>query len=163
MKKGHVIALITAGLLLITFTFAAAGGRMHRGDHQGMPGTPAQFFKIHASDLDLSDKQLTNIEQICAPVEKETIQLRADIQILRTDIQAEMDKEKPDRAKVFALIDDVSKLESQLHKSHITVRLDINEILTPEQQEKVKTFHQKRRMREKGKMRGSCQQRGSSL
>jgi Spy/CpxP family protein refolding chaperone len=118
----------------------------------GMRGNPCEMLKIHAKEIGLTEEQLKKIDQMCSKTEKSMIDLRAKVDTLRVDMRTEMDKDKPDRATVLKLQEDINKLHGDLGKLRLTQMLDIKDLMTPEQAAKCKELRTKRllEMRERG-------------
>jgi Spy/CpxP family protein refolding chaperone len=159
MKKKILIGSVAFMCVLVTaFTIATAQGMKNgvcdgtgpkfgmdgcgmRGFPQGDMGmhrNPYNMLKKHAKELGLTNDQLNEIKLKSISTEKATIELRSKLETLHVDMKAEMDNDKPSRSTIYKLLDEINSKEGELKKARITLFLDIKDILTPEQEAKVK-------------------------
>jgi Spy/CpxP family protein refolding chaperone len=89
-------------------------------------------------ELNLTKEQRDKIADLRDRQERRSIDLRAQIQTAQLDMRKLMRAEKPDKAAIGRQIDKVSALRADLQKSRIGTMLDVREILTPEQREKMR-------------------------
>jgi uncharacterized membrane protein len=82
---------------------------------------------------DLSEDQRERIEELRAAHAQEEISLASKIRIKRAELDALLLEEKPDRTAIHRKVDEIASLESAVRKEHIDTRLDIREVLTPQQ------------------------------
>jgi len=162
MKKKLLISSITAlGVIIIAYALVSAQGMgmrgpyppgmgpgmgcfMHRGE-MGMHKNPYQMLKRYADEIGLTDDQLNRIEGKSIDAEKKVINLKSRIQLKRVDLRAEMGNEKPNRSVVFKLLDEINSLQGDLKKAHVTLLLDIKDMITPEQEEIIKKIRNEKR------------------
>ena len=67
-----------------------------------------------------------------------------------------MDEDQPDRKKIHPQVEKIAVLEAGMRILEIDQRLDIQELLTPEQLKKFKKLHMRRHMRRQP-MRHQCE------
>jgi len=89
-------------------------------------------------DLNLTKEQSDKIADLRDKQERRAIDLRAQIQTAQLDLRKLMRADKPDKAAIGKQIDRVSALRADLQKSRVGTMLDVREILTPEQREKMR-------------------------
>ena len=89
-------------------------------------------------DLNLTKEQSDKIADLRDKQERRSIELRAQIQTAQLDMRKLMRADKPDKAAIGRQIDKVSGLRADLQKSRVGTMLDVREILTPEQREKMR-------------------------
>ena len=75
------------------------------------------------------------------------IELRYQQEQAQLDLEQALEEPKPDRARIFALIERVEDLEVQVHKNRLGLLLDIRALMTPEQWRKLEDLQKKRRAR----------------
>ena len=140
--KQQVAVVITAAAVLLwgaTMLEAQPGGRGRRG-----PG-----FEGGLKALDLTAAQQEKMEALRLGQAKQMAQLQADQKIARLELQEAMDQPNPDPGQVKAKVANLNRVRSQILEKRIDMRMKMNQILTPEQREKLKEMRGRR-----GKMRG---------
>lgn len=75
------------------------------------------------------------------------------IKARREDLRKELDSTNPDRGKAEALAKEINDLQGQAAISRIDEVFKLRSILTPEQFQKLRDFHQKNREKMKDKMK----------
>jgi len=126
-----VITVLTLALLLTSPVFAqrmldrAPCGQGH-GPGFG-PGMPEMIEK-----LNLSDQQQEQLQDMRLANQKEMIPLRADIKLLRLELQ-ELISNDASRSEIDNKIDQISEARKAIQKKRVGHRLDMRQVLTPEQ------------------------------
>jgi Spy/CpxP family protein refolding chaperone len=128
--------------------------RMMGSKVQGMkPGSPdgarrdlivALLRPEALKDLALTPEQHKKLEDLQFTSEKETIQHRASLQILRMELFRLADSENPDRTAIDKKILEVTQEESSLLRSSIFTELNARTVLTAEQRTKFEQIMQNR-------------------
>jgi protein CpxP len=90
------------------------------------------------NDLNLTQQQKDELAKLRLENRKEMIKLRADLQILQLDLQTLLEPREPDKAKVYAKLDEINKLKNEMEKMRIKNSLKRRAILTDEQWNKIK-------------------------
>jgi hypothetical protein len=90
--------------------------------------------------LDLTDQQADGLRKIIVDTETFTITTGASIAVNSIELRELLRADKPDRAAVMAKGDEISKSTSQLITHFLDAMLSAKEILTPEQQKKIRTY-----------------------
>lgn len=113
-------------------------------------------------ELGLDDRQKAAVETAREAALRKNIELRKDLALKRLDFKKEIGAEHPDRARVFALVDDLSKIRTEMTKNRISALLDTKAVLTPEQQEKWRDLGAARmdERRDLGERRDGSERRG---
>ena len=107
-------------------------GRM--GRRFGMMARRQELLK----DLDLSHDQMKEIMDIRDQQQRRAVDQRAKIQVAALDLRKMMRASRPDRDDIEHQIDVIARLRAELRKSQVDALLDMREVLTPEQREKVR-------------------------
>ncbi|NLP09299.1 Spy/CpxP family protein refolding chaperone [bacterium] len=101
---------------------------------------PAQFRRDGDFDrqqgflaLNLSETQKQAMRELRRKHEKELIPLRSQWQSVGLDVEAALEAEEPDLAKINRLVDEKSKIRAEITKKRIAHRLAMVKLLTPEQ------------------------------
>jgi Spy/CpxP family protein refolding chaperone len=144
------------GVLAFSFSVLAAGapGAMAQGfpeppGHRfGAPPLPPPPPPIHRRkvlrDVGLSDEQVKQIETLRYEADKQKLDLHHGLAKARLDLRRLMDADKPDESAVFAQIDRVGALDTQLKKNRVGLLLKVRGLMTPAQWEKLQAarpFH----------------------
>ncbi|MGO9482553.1 MAG: Spy/CpxP family protein refolding chaperone [Candidatus Kryptoniota bacterium] len=113
------------------------------------PSNDAMWGKHPAmmhNKLKLTDEQKASIQKVKFEVMQKQIDLRAQIAHDRLDYEQLTSADSPDEDAIAAKIDDIAKLQIQLHKNLLHGWFAVNKVLTPEQQKIWKKVLQHPRM-----------------
>ena len=88
--------------------------------------------------LDLSEEQRKQIKSVRREAARKHIQQQADVRLAHLDLQALMEAEEPDRKEIHAQLKKIAKLQGDMRITQVDQRLDIRELLTPDQRQKAK-------------------------
>lgn len=100
-------------------------------------GHGAGFGPMMAEQLELTDAQKEQLADMRAAHQKEMIRQRAEMKIARLELQ-ELFRSDADRGQITSKVEQIGKLEIELDKARVAHRLDMRDILTPEQRDKLK-------------------------
>lgn len=137
-------------------------GMMSRGGMMGMMGRHGMMGHGHkmlrmldrlAAQLELTDEQETQIRTLVRQHMKDAVQTRADIAIQRIDLQALLDADAPDLAKVQDTLQAIASQHADLMYAHIALMQEVKQLLTPEQQEQFRSLR-RQMMHGRGGMMG---------
>ena len=92
-------------------------------------------------ELDLTPPQRRRIEAIRDRQQRLAIEQQAKLELARLDLRALLRAETLNRAAVEAKADELARLAGQLRRARLTALLDMREVLTPEQQAKLRELH----------------------
>jgi len=87
--------------------------------------------------LGITDEQAAKIRTQSSDFLKAEIRNRADLQIKQVELHDLMAADKPDRAAIDAKLQEISSVRLAAEKAAIGYRLDMREVLTAEQREKI--------------------------
>jgi Spy/CpxP family protein refolding chaperone len=105
-----------------------------------------------AEQLNLAEEQQTQIRSLARTHLKEAIQTRAAIATQRIDLIALLDAESVDLPEVKETLQSLASQQADLIFAHVTLMDEINQLLTPEQQQQFRTM--RRQMMHGGGMMG---------
>lgn len=88
-------------------------------------------------ELGLSKEQRDKIKSLHLALRKQNIPLMSELKLKRIEMKELMDAEKPDKDKVTAKIKEMETIKSKLHINRATTRIDVMNIYTKEQREKL--------------------------
>jgi Spy/CpxP family protein refolding chaperone len=100
------------------------------------PCVNSELMKQRGKDqakLNLSDEQQKTIKELRLQHRKDLIPLRSAVELKELDLHSEMMVEKPNMARIYALVDELAKARAEIEKKQIALRFKIREQLTPEQ------------------------------
>jgi Spy/CpxP family protein refolding chaperone len=115
-------------------------------------GDMMQHLERLAQQLELTPEQRTQMWAVLGPHAKEAIRLKADLGIAGIDLRQLQEADPVDLSKVKQLLQTMAGKEADLRLLHITAVQEMSKILTPEQQQKLRTMQ--RHMRDHGGMLG---------
>ena len=125
MRKRTTLAVV--GLMII-LTAAYASARRAGPGAEGAPGPKGAFTQ------DLSEEQRTAVREITLKHRKEMIPLRAEMETMNLELQ-ELVRAEAGEAAIFAKLDEIGELRTEMTKKRMAMRLEIRAQLTDEQKE----------------------------
>jgi Spy/CpxP family protein refolding chaperone len=137
MKKMIVAVFVIA--LVATSGLAMAQG-WGRGEGMGPGHGPGFGPGGWAAALNLSPEQNQKMQELRESHFKETIPLRNEIMSKRLGLRTLWAQTSPDQEKILAKQREVNALMGQLQEKATKHRLEMRQVLTPEQQAKLGTF-----------------------
>jgi Spy/CpxP family protein refolding chaperone len=84
----------------------------------------------------LTDAQKKQIQDIRQEMEKAMVPLKAQLELKHAELNTLLVAEKPDKTAIDKKIDEIGTIRVQMGKKRIGNRLEIRELLTPEQRPK---------------------------
>jgi len=87
--------------------------------------------------LNLSEEQITEINKNTLDFQKDTVELRNSIQIRELEVKVLLLEPKTELVKIRAKLQEIADLQVELKVKTIEKYLEIKDLLTPEQQEKL--------------------------
>jgi Spy/CpxP family protein refolding chaperone len=147
------IILVVAGAMLSLPMLASAQGfegwRGERGrDRMGGPRLMAMLENDRVkSALGLTDEQTSKLRQIMVEGRKSAIKTRADLQVRNIELRELLRADQPNRDAVLHKVQEISDLRGQMMRERVDSLLAAKAVLTPEQQQKIRTFMSERRGR----------------
>jgi len=110
------------------------GDRGRRGDR--MDGG-IHCLLANAEELGLTDQQIDQIKEKFHSFKMQEIDARAEIKKTQLTLRMLRHDENSKESEVFRLIDDISRLRTDLQKARYSQHQEIKNILTDEQQQKI--------------------------
>ena len=96
-------------------------------------------------ELGLSDEQVSKLRALGSQAEKQVIRTKADLRILEIELDDLLQENNVNVKVVDSKIEKIGDLRTEIQKTHIHARIDVQKILTSEQ---LKKLHE---LRGKGK------------
>lgn len=149
---GFVAHAQEEGMRRAEFRFSGegfAGGRgFHGREHMGARLLALLDNPRVKESLGLTDDQTTRLRQIVVDAEKSSIKTGADMAVRGVELRELLRADHPDRQAVMKEADGISALRAQMMKQHLDSLLAAKSVLTPEQQQKIRSFIENRGNRE---------------
>ena len=98
---------------------------------------PAIRMEAFIKSLNLSEEQITEINKTLLNFQKDTAELRNSIQIRELEVKALLLEPQTELVKIRAKLEEISNLQVELKIKTIEKYLEVKDLLTPEQQEKL--------------------------
>ncbi|MCE5299615.1 MAG: periplasmic heavy metal sensor [Spirochaetia bacterium] len=172
MRKNRALGL----LLVLLFVFSAmamasdrpacrnggfAGGQgmmgvMGMGGAMGM--NPSRILSM-ASELNLTTDQMEKLKKI-ADTTPEKGTHRQEMSKEMNELKAELEKEKPDQAKIDTMIDRITQKRAAAMKERVKISLEVSSVLTKEQKEILKKMMSEKKEKIAEKMKGKMGNKG---
>jgi Spy/CpxP family protein refolding chaperone len=159
-------AIVMGGLAVGALAWAQEAGRYRAGSgtefRRGVFGEGAGFGRetrlsarllaMLNSDrvktaLGLTADQTSQLREIVVNTQKSNIKTRADLAVRGIELRELLRADNPNRDAVMKKIDEISALRTEMMKEDAGALLSAKKVLTPEQQEKIRTFLERRRAR----------------
>ncbi|MEX2189179.1 MAG: Spy/CpxP family protein refolding chaperone [Bacteroidota bacterium] len=143
------ILVVAAGILTIGLAVAQPG-----------PG-PGGRMRI-SDELNLTDQQKKQVDQIRDEAMRQGIDRRAEIAKVRLDLRQLASADKPDQSAIEKKMKEITNLRSASQSHRLNTWFNINKLLNPEQQKIWKETLERRvemsgRMGMRGRMQGNMQ------
>lgn len=151
-----LIILSTAVLMLVSFhmTLSAKAGQMRHPRMMRHAGFgilmaeknlfPAFILLKHKEEIGLTQDQVTKIEKM-QELHKETfIRKQADIKVKELKFNSYLKEDQINRGKMETMIREIAKMKTDVQIAHINYLLDLKNLLTPEQVQKLEDFKRER-------------------
>ncbi len=122
MKKNIFICVTIASLVMVTALLAQGQDR------------PFQPKPPRMEALDLTDEQTAKIQDLELKLEKEIIPLRSQIPAIEANLKQELVADQFNQTKVKSLIDQKTKILSEIEFKQFLNQRAVRDLLTPEQQ-----------------------------
>ena len=141
------IILVTFGITLMARNW---GGPQHFGYRMQM--AEKNLFPIHMilkfkAEIGLSDQQVEKIENMQLKHQEMAIKHMSEIKLLELKVASLLKSESVNRAAIEKLVRQIGKMKTDHFIQRIHLLLDVKEILTSEQMEKIEKMKSEVRMR----------------
>jgi Spy/CpxP family protein refolding chaperone len=116
------------------------GPQMRRGEpgmKGGFQGDPEQMKK----QFNLTDDQVSKIDEINLKYQKEHLDLRGKMEPKRIELKKLLLEDKIDLKKVESILKELSEYQVQSRLLMIKQRIEIESTLTPDQKKKMRSMH----------------------
>lgn len=148
MKR--TLLVLTAALALSAPVFAFPGGPGPHGGPHGMMGPhgpgierflfPPEMVLQNQIALGLTDEQLEAIKKMINETHSQVLDYQTELQRLSEQLRGILDSPTVDEAAALETAGRAMQLESEVKKAHLSLAIRIKNLLTPEQQEKLRAM-----------------------
>jgi Spy/CpxP family protein refolding chaperone len=114
----------------------------------------ARFLLRLQSEIGLTGEQEQKIETMMLAHEETTIRRASDIKVLELKFASLLKNNRIDRREMEKMAREVGKLKTDLQVDHLNYLLDLRDILTPEQIQKIEKIKKEIPQRLRGNFRG---------
>ncbi|MFQ6116356.1 MAG: Spy/CpxP family protein refolding chaperone [bacterium] len=97
-------------------------------------------LELFSDELELTEEQQAMIKAERLRTGKETIELRAKIKIAELELRQLLQNEEPDENQIKAKIEEIGGLKTELRFMLVKSHFEVQNILSPEQLEKLKSL-----------------------
>lgn len=134
-----IVLILSLGLNLgVVVTFSRHW--LNRREFKKGPGENNWLKRKMQKELNLTEAQVTFMEQDRKKIDQEIKPVRAELKIKRAELFALLDADPVDSGKADKLIDAISSLQAKIEKTVVGHLVTMKKNLTPEQQKKFKTI-----------------------
>lgn len=142
-----VLVAAALSVMLVAVAVAQRTAKYMHAQHEmgmGMFGPMGEHFSGFMADyLNLSDQQQQQIKSIMAAEKPKLQPLMADLKQAHQDIKTAMDSGTLDQNKALSIIDAHKNAFAQLLVEHASIHQQVMNVLTPDQQTKLKEMEQR--------------------
>lgn len=154
-----LVTIIAAGLMLMAVNFNAnaeaaspPGRDMMKHARFGIRMAernllPAHMLLRFKDEIGLTEDQVNKIETMQEQFSEYAIKQKADLKIKEMKFHSYLKEDKIDRKKMEKMIRDITSMKTDMQINHMNYLLDLKELLTPEQLQKIETFRKERRLK----------------
>lgn len=140
-RTSSLLALV---LVLAAFTPSGAEPMMDMGRRRG-PTFLRQLFlptvvMRHQSDIGLSDAQRDAITAEMNQTHEQAVALRWQLESKSTALEKLLAADRVDEKAAMAQAEELMRLEEQMKRTHLVLLIRVKNLLTPEQQAKLRTL-----------------------
>jgi Spy/CpxP family protein refolding chaperone len=151
-----LIILSIAVLMLVSFHVTLSAKTGQRRHHKMMRHArfgimmaeknlfPAFALLKHKEEIGLTQEQVTKIEKMQELHQETFIRKQADIKVKELKFNSFMKQDQINRSKMEKMIREIAKMKTDVQISHINYLLDLKNLLTPEQVQKLEEFKRER-------------------
>jgi Spy/CpxP family protein refolding chaperone len=158
-----LVTLAVVGLILTAAHLTAvprpnpAPGDMMKHTRFGIYMAEKNLFPAHIllrfkDEIGLTEDQVNKIEKMQELFMESTIRGKADLKIKEVKLHSYLKENQVDRKKMEKMIREIASMKTDMQIAHINYLLDLKDVLTPEQLQKIETFKKERwhqRMKER--------------
>jgi len=97
-------------------------------------------------EIGLTENQVDKIEKLQEQFTEYGIKQKANLKIKEMKFHSYLKKDKVDRKNMETIIREITTMKTDMQIAHMNYLLDLKELLTPEQLEKIETLRKEKRL-----------------
>lgn len=105
----------------------------------------------NADQVGLDDTQKSSLKELKYGMKKDNIKTKAEIKVLKIDLAEALREDVKDQAAINAMIDEKYQLKARMKKDQIGALAAMDELLTDDQQNELRTLRKEKRSYKKSK------------
>jgi len=162
LKKLTIYTALAAMVASTSLAYAMPMEEEHAGEKSGKGGEKGEKFQAIMEKLDLTQEQKDQLKEHREARQEETKELKEELKANRKTLHEELKKYDSDRGVIAATLSKVNDLQGKLMQEKTESFLQMKEILTPEQFQKMSELKDAQRAKKgkKGKGDGSGPRKG---
>lgn len=151
------IPLAVALIATATVTAAQARPGSGRGPHAGMPPElsremfPPELVMRHQEDIGLSEDQKSKLVRSMQEMQSDLVPLQFDMGEAAGKLRAVLARPRVDEGEAGPLADRLMTLETKIKRRHLSLMIQVKNVLTPEQQERLRALREQERASRRGR------------
>ena len=137
----------TLGIALVLVLFAASGAAAQQPQPQPSPDDPLarvlfppELVMQHQQDIGLRPEQRSTITKAITDFQTKVVDLQWRMQEQSQRLATLLEKPTVDQTAALAQVDEVLGVEREVKRAHMTLLIQIKNVLSAEQQEKLTVF-----------------------
>ncbi|NPD44512.1 Spy/CpxP family protein refolding chaperone [Lentimicrobium sp. S6] len=152
-----LVLLIFAGSFQV---FAQNGNRDGNGNGNGNRDGRNNRNGDRLACLDLTAEQETQAKAIFTGIMEQTTPIKADVKVKQAELDQLMIADSPNEKAIYAKVDEISQLRTEMQKLRIEGKLKVRAILDDDQKSKFDANQVDGKRAEKGKPQGQKSSKG---
>jgi Spy/CpxP family protein refolding chaperone len=135
MNSKLFLTLAAASMLFVS-TSGTAWARGHGGKGNAMG---PDLEKV-AAELGLDSSTVASMKEIRREARDAIMEIKFEVKKLKVAMHDSLDVEQPNESEIMRMVEDMGKLEIEIHKTRVKAMLKARAYLTPEQRIKFKAM-----------------------
>ncbi len=116
-----------------------------RSSQSRVDGPQMYFYRGMLEKVDLTDAQKAQIEALRSQYARDMVRLRAETRLARIDLSEQLNEAHADVSEVKDIVARVTKAQGSEFERRVVFRVEMRNVLTPEQQESIREAYRERR------------------
>ena len=137
MRKTWLIAFLA--IIFITVISAPTIAQDRKPEEKAKLRAGGRDFDV-MKKLKLTDEQKQKLKELRFDLAKDMAKLRADLKVARLELEHLMSQDSPKASDAKVKVAQVNQARSKMLQRSVDHRLELKKILTPEQQEKLRSI-----------------------
>lgn len=135
MNSKLFLTFAAASMLFVSVS-GTAWARGHGGKDKGL----GPDLDMVATELGLDSSTVASMKEIRREARDAIMEIKFEVKKLKVAMHDSLDVEQPNESQLMRMIEDIGKLEIEIHKTRVRAMLKARGYLTPEQREMFKAM-----------------------